>query len=138
MSGRGRTWIFGTTSEETMQALERFLRTHPRADEFDFIRSEQTLFEILPKGTNKGILLPHFEKILGVKKENIIAIGDYHNDIGMLRAAGLGVAVANAVPEAKAAADLVTVSNDEHAIAAIIGGLDSGRICLSTIPKTLD
>ena len=120
--------IFGTVHEDTMQELEKFLRSHPRADEFDFVRSEQTLFEILPKGTNKGVLLPEFERILGVKREKIIAVGDYNNDIGMIRAAGIGIAVSNAVPEAKAAADLVTVSNDEHAIAKIINDLDAGVI----------
>ena len=120
--------LFGTIHEEIMIKLEKFLRTHPRANEFHFVRSEQTLFEILPKDTNKGTLLPEFEKILGIKREKIIAVGDYNNDIAMIQAAGLGIAVSNAVPEAKAAADLVTVSNDEHAIAKIINDLDAGLI----------
>ena len=62
--------------------------------------------------------------------EKTIAIGDYNNDVSMIRAAHLGVAVANAVPEAKAAADLITVSNDESAIARIIYALDRGEITL--------
>ena len=48
----------------------------------------------------------------------------------MLKAAGLGVAVANATPEAKAAADLVTVSNEEHAIAKIISDIENGKISI--------
>jgi len=45
----------------------------------------------------------------------------------MFREAGLGIAVSNASPEALAAADLVTVSNEEHAIAEIIYGIESGK-----------
>ena len=52
--------------------------------------------------------------------ENIIAIGDNINDIPMIKEAGLGVAVGNAVPELKQVADLVTVRNTENAIARII------------------
>ena len=57
----------------------------------------------------------------------IIAIGDYNNDISMFRAAGIGIAVANGCQEAIDAADFVTVSNEEHAIANVIGGLQSGK-----------
>jgi hydroxymethylpyrimidine pyrophosphatase-like HAD family hydrolase len=42
----------------------------------------------------------------------------------MIKAAGIGYAVANAVPEAKAVADRITVSNLDHAIARIIEDLD--------------
>ena len=57
-----------------------------------------------------------------------VAIGDYNNDISMIKAAGVGIAVANAVEEAKAVADIVTVSNEEHAIAKIIEGIERGEI----------
>jgi len=59
-----------------------------------------------------------------------VAIGDYYNDVAMLRAAGLSVAVANAVDEVKAVADYVTVSNEEHAIARVIEELDRGILKL--------
>ncbi len=120
--------LFGDEREEAIQALARLLPTHPKAHLFDFIRSEQTLYEILPKGVNKGNLLPRLAAHLGVDMKRTVAIGDYNNDVQMLKMAGLGVAVANAVPEAKAAADLVTVSNEEHAIARIIEEIDKGII----------
>ena len=122
--------IFGSTEEDLMLKIEKLLLSHPRANEFDFVRSEPTLFEILPKHTNKGALFPHFERLLGIKREKIIAVGDYYNDIGMVREAGLGIAVANAAPALKEIADLVTVSNNEHALAKIIEDLDSGAIRL--------
>ena len=55
-----------------------------------------------------------------------IAVGDYHNDVSMLKVAGISFAVANAVDAAKAVADHVTVSHDESAIAVIIDQLDRG------------
>ena len=57
-------------------------------------------------------------------------IGDYNNDIPMLIAAGVGIAVANACPAALAAADVVTVSNEEHALARVIADIESGKIAL--------
>lgn len=50
----------------------------------------------------------------------MIAIGDDLVDIGMIRYAGLGVAMGNASPAVKAAADLVTGTNDEDGVAAVI------------------
>ena len=120
--------LFGTESEECIQEIEKILRSHPRADEFDFIRSERTLFEILPKGVHKGVALEKLTEYLGLDKRKTIAVGDYNNDVGMFRVAGLGIAVANACPAAIEAADLVTVSNEEHAIARIIYDIEEGKI----------
>ena len=112
--------IFGTDDEEEMQAIEKLLRSHPMAERFVFVRSERTLFEILPKGVNKGLALSKLTEHLRVDPKRTIAIGDYHNDIPMLLAAGVGVAVSNACPAALAAADVVSVSNEEDAISHVI------------------
>ena len=88
------------------------------------------LYEILPKGASKGNLLPHLAAILGVDMSKTIAVGDYYNDVSMIRSAGVGVAVANAVDEAKAVADIVTVSNEESAIAKIVAMIDRGELRL--------
>ena len=58
---------------------------------------------------------------MGVDK--IICVGDYENDISMFANADISYAVANAIPEAKAAATRITVSNNEHALRAIINEL---------------
>ena len=120
--------VFGDTREEAIQLLDKLLTTHERANEFDFIRSERTLYEILPKGTNKGSALIKIAEILGIDRKNTIAVGDYFNDIPMIKEAGVGIAVANARTLVKEAADMVTVSNRENAIAKIIEGLDRGEI----------
>ena len=119
--------VFGD-EEENIQKVVEVLSNHPRSKEFDYIRSERTLYEILPKGSSKGNLLIKLAEILGVDARKTVAIGDYNNDVSMIKAAGVGIAVSNAVEEAKAAADIVTVSNEEHAIAKIIEMIDSGEI----------
>lgn len=119
--------IFGGLPEE-LAVVERVLRAHARADEFFFVRSEQYLFEILRAGVDKGMAIGGLCDLLGIDRKKSIAIGDYNNDIPMLTAAGVGIAVANACPEALAAADLVTVSNEESAIARVIADVASGKI----------
>ncbi len=120
--------IFGSEKNEEILAVEKVLRSHKRADEFDFIRSERALFEILPKGISKGVVIEKLSEHLGIDKKRTIAIGDYNNDVAMLREAGVGIAVANACREALEAADIVTVSNEEHAIARVISDIEEGKI----------
>ena len=122
--------IFCTDIEEKLLTVERLLRAHPLASEFDFIRSEKKLFEILPKGVDKGLALTKLAEHLGIDMKRTVAVGDYDNDAAMLRKAGLGIAVANASPAALAAADTVTVSNEEHALARIIYDIRDGVIKL--------
>ena len=122
--------LFGHHEDERIMALQALLHRHPKAHLFDFIRSEQTLYEILPKGISKGSVLPVLSQYLHIAKNRTVAVGDYNNDLEMIRAAGIGIAVANAVPEVKAVADHITVSNDEHAIAQIVFDLENGVLQL--------
>ena len=110
--------------EATIDELAKILVTHPRAKEFNILRSDEIYYEILPKNSSKGNLLEKLAEILGVDMKNTIAVGDNDNDISMLETAGTGYAVSNASQGAKEAADIITVSNEEHAIAKIIEELD--------------
>ncbi len=118
--------LFAHRDDAKIKALSEELLAHPLADKFDFIQSERTLYEILPKGVNKGKGMKKLADILGTDKT--VAVGDYYNDISMIKAAKVGIAVANAVSEAKEAADIVTVDNDHSAIAKIIHDIESGVI----------
>ena len=120
--------VFGDTDPGKLIKLEALLRAHPLADKFEFVSSEKILFEILPKGVNKGCVLPKLTAHLGLDMKNTVAIGDYNNDIPMIRAARYGVAVANACEAAKEAANYHTVSNEEHAIARVIADIESGKM----------
>lgn len=113
---------------EIVDEIVEYIKTSENAKGFDFVRSCGPFYEVLPKGSSKGNLLLKLAELLGIEKT--IAVGDNENDISMLEKAILGVAVENAVPKAKDAADLITVANTQHALAKIIYDLDSGKIKL--------
>lgn len=76
--------------------------------------------EVNAKGVNKGKGLLMLGEILGIEKEEIMAFGDGLNDTVMLQKVGFGVAMDNAIETVKAAADEVTLSNDEEGVAVAI------------------
>lgn len=76
--------------------------------------------EIIPSTINKGRGLLEICKALNVDPGEVIAFGDAENDIPMLQTAGIGVAMGNAGVQVKAAADMVTGSNNEDGIAAAL------------------
>lgn len=119
--------LFGDLEESKLDYLAELLKLHPKAEMFDFIRSEKMLYEILPKGINKGVALMKIAEHLGIDPARTVAVGDYNNDIGMVKAAGLGIAVENAVPELKAVADVITVNHENDALAKIIYAIESGK-----------
>ena len=68
----------------------------------------------------KSYGLAQLAEHLGIRQDEIIAIGDNNNDLDMLRYAGLGVAVDNAVPAAKEVADRLSASNNDDGVARLI------------------
>lgn len=76
--------------------------------------------EINSSGANKGSALCALAKALSIPVAQTMAFGDGLNDVSMLRAAGTGVAMQNACPEAKACADVITASCDEDGVAVIL------------------
>ena len=73
------------------------------------------------KGVNKGAGLLSLAKLLGIKPEETIAIGDNFNDASMIQAAGLGVGVQNAAKDIKPLCDYITeATNNEGAVAEVI------------------
>ena len=83
-------------------------------------RSEPFFIEIMPQNVDKAASLNTMLKIVGLNKEDTICCGDGYNDITMISYAGVGVAMANAREEVKAAADYVTGSNDEDGLVEVI------------------
>lgn len=77
-------------------------------------------FEFTAQGIDKAKALDTVLIPKGYKKEEMIAFGDGHNDASMVRYAGIGVAMANAVQDLKDIADEVTLSNDEDGIAVTL------------------
>lgn len=80
-------------------------------------RSKPYYVEILNPAATKGMALQAVAAHYGLERHEVMAIGDSYNDIEMIAWAGIGVAVDNAHAQVKAAADYVTVSNQEEGVA---------------------
>ena len=76
--------------------------------------------EVNAAGVSKGKTLVNLGKLLGISRDEIMACGDGTNDTDMIKEAGLGVAMENAVPCVKEAADVITASNDDEGVAKAI------------------
>lgn len=87
-------------------------------------RSKPTYLEISPKSISKKTSL---ETLLSLQYpelglQNVMAFGDNYNDVDMLSAVGVGVAVENAIPEAKDVADHKTACNIDDGVALFLEG----------------
>lgn len=74
-------------------------------------------YAFLPLGSGKIQAIRELAKSLDIPLSDIVSFGDDINDMEMLQICGMGVAVSNAVMDVKAAADYVTLSNDEDGVA---------------------
>ncbi len=98
---------------EPVEALEGWIHRE-MGDRLDCFFSSPYYLEIVPAGQNKGTALEAMCARLDIPLRDAVAVGDAANDIPMIRAAGIGVAMANADRSVKAAADVVTVRDNNH------------------------
>jgi hypothetical protein len=108
---------YGTRAE-----LDEFITAGEKkcGDRMTFMRSKENFLEILHSGVDKSFALQQLCNHYGISMEATLAIGNSMNDLGMIKAAGLGVAVGNAEPEIKKAAQLVTATNNDDGVAEVI------------------
>lgn len=92
-------------------------------DTVSYCNSRPDFLEFFSGSVSKGTALRFLCKHLEIRPEETIAFGDGENDISLLQAAGLSVAMGNAAEEVKACADTITASNDEDGIALCIQSL---------------
>ncbi len=95
--------------------------------DFDVLLVGPGWMEIMPKGVSKASAIEKIAKKLGYSMENVMAFGDAENDIEMIKEAGIGVAMGNAMDSVKKVADVVTSSNDENGIGQVIDDLLEGN-----------
>lgn len=127
----GDDWVkvLFTVEENEINSLKTLIAESDFYNDFSFMQSSPWYYEILPKNATKGDMLLKLADCLGVKYENTIAFGDNENDITLVKNAGVGVAVQNALESVKQAADIITVDHNSHAIAAIINHMDKSECC---------
>src|SRR5699024_1472360 len=95
---------------EEPEVLDKIIERFPDDfyDQYNLVQSAPFFLEILHQEADKGHALLEMADYFGIKAEEVVAIGDGGNDIGMIKAAGLGIAMGNAMEEVKEAADLIS------------------------------
>lgn len=102
-------WKFVIEGEVDSFAGLPFIQEH-----FNGERSWVNRVDFSATGNSKGIALTRYVSALGITPEECVAVGDNHNDISMLKVAGMGIAMQNADDTVKSTANLVTEkSNDD-------------------------
>jgi hypothetical protein len=121
---------FAMGTREQMLALQQALqRSLPGQLTTHVLRSPKYrgfMCELAPAGVTKWSAIRRLARQWGIGDETICAVGDDVNDIPMIRAAGLGVAMGNALPEVKAAADRVAPSQQDDGLATVVQWLMEG------------
>ncbi|WP_296875549.1 Cof-type HAD-IIB family hydrolase [Thomasclavelia sp.] len=108
--------ILTTSDPEYLEANYKEMM-EPFKDTLSCMFTGPFYFEFTAKGIDKAKALDTVLKPMGYHESEMIAFGDGHNDASMVKYAGLGVAMANAVDDLKAISQYVTDSNDEDGIA---------------------
>lgn len=130
-----KEYLESTAAEGDVQKVMLFARNTPGSESvtktiteavakrFPLIKTTSSTWNNLELNiatAHKGNSLKRFAEHLGYALENCMALGDGTNDLSMIEAAGLGVAMSNAHPLVLAVADHVTASNDEDGVAKAI------------------
>ncbi len=89
-------------------------------EQYTIVQSAPYFLEFVHPSASKGNAVKKLAEQLGIKQEEVMSIGDNGNDLSMITYAGCGVAMDNAIPEVKAAADFQTRSNNEGGVAYAI------------------
>ena len=108
-----------------MRALVAELASHALAPELaisltEYPQRDFSLVDVCRSGTTKGASLERLSASLGMMREEVMAIGDNHNDRDMLEWAGTGVVMGNAEDDLKALGFHLTATNDEAGLAQAI------------------
>jgi Cof subfamily protein (haloacid dehalogenase superfamily) len=114
------------TQEQMLAVQERLHQELPGQIATHVLRSPRYtgyLCEIAPAGVSKWSAVKRLAQQWAIDDAEICAVGDDVNDIAMIRAAGLGVAMGNAQPQVKAAADRIAPSHDEDGLAEVVDWL---------------
>lgn len=106
----------GKLKEQIQKAKEEF----KALGKYEVVSSWSNNFEIMKKGTSKGNAVKQLAKMLGVKREEVMCIGDSENDLSMIEYAGVSVAMGNGLDIIKEKATFITDTNVNDGVAKAI------------------
>ena len=116
LSRRGVTKVIWAGAQEEIRRMEQLYTDDPIRGSV-CCTSEASYLEFMAEGVDKGSGLKTAAELLGLRREQVMAVGDGHNDLPMLRWAGWSVAMGNASEDVSLEADQVTLSCDENGLA---------------------
>lgn len=130
----GRPRIANAPEPGALREIGKMFVIHPDLERVDLVNavdphvptgtnvttSGAVFVELTPPGADKGSALERLANGLGIDRSEVVAFGDNQNDLTMLRWAGRGVAMDNAIDLVKDAADEVTLTNDDDGVAVVI------------------
>lgn len=115
-----RDWIkFGMRSNDA-GLIEQMRDEVKNWGTFEVTYADPLNIEISALGVSKASGIKAVCQHLQIDLKAVMAVGDSHNDLDMLKTVGLGVAMGNATEQVKAAADVITASNEENGVAQAI------------------
>lgn len=106
----------------TIPAMQREVLDRLRGVADAYI-SDPYFLEVVRQGVDKADALSRLMERLGVTCHQLVAAGDGHNDIGMIRLASMGIAMGNAHPDVRSVADVVAPSAAQDGLAQVLEGL---------------
>ena len=104
--------VINYEKKDGLERMQAWIREN--MPEMDCFFSCPQFLEVVPKGMNKGEAVKMLCQKLDVAIENAVACGEAANDLAMLKAAGIGVAMINGSDEVKAVADYITTRDNNH------------------------
>lgn len=118
--------LINEKNEINVQKLVQFIESNTV---LKYTRSGKLLVDVSSQGVSKEEALKKVCKLCDISLDEVIAFGDYDNDIGMMEASGFSVAPNNASEKALKAADFITLSNDDDGVAYVLNKLmEMGKI----------
>ena len=121
----GKVSFFGT--RKLLKKIQKLIKTE-YSDSLDCFLTSPFTLEVVKKGVNKGAAVLKLADMLGIKKQNTAAIGDYFNDVDMLKAVTHPAACGQAPDEIKALAEYVACHCNKGAVADFINYLEKNYI----------
>lgn len=117
--------LFAGTPDELKAIEERLESTLDQ--EVRWVYSLDIYLEVLPKGVSKGYMVPKLKELHG-EDYQVVAVGDYYNDLEMIKEADLGIAMGNSPKDFQRNADHVTLTNDEDGVSHVLESLMDGGL----------